>query len=207
MVMSFFSKLSVREQQQKVRDEAILEATSLLLARKGYDLMTMDEVAAEAGIAKASLYKHFTSKELLAAAVMTRLLDNALEFLGGLPPETSAHEKMQALLRWALDLRLGGGLPLLPSMNPTLQSTLLANRAYVERILKLNERMAELVKTAQAQGVIDPGLPTEVIMFTLYARTCDPALDYLRMTGKYTNQQVADYLVRVAFAGLRGTPT
>jgi len=207
MVMSFFSKLSVREQQQKVRDEAILEATSLLLARKGYDLMTMDEVAAEAGIAKASLYKHFTSKELLAAAVMTRLLDNALAFLGGLPPETSAREKMQALLRWALDLRLGGGLPLLPSMNPTLQSTLLANRAYVERILKLNGRMAELVKTAQAQGVIDPELPTEVIMFTLYARTCDPALDYLRMTGKYTNQQVADYLVRVAFAGLRGTPT
>jgi len=207
MVMRFFSKLSVREQQQKVRDEAILEATSLLLARKGYDLMTMDEVASEAGIAKASLYKHFTSKELLAAAVMTRLLDNALEFLAGLPPETSAHERMQALLRWALDLRLGGGLPLLPSMNPTLQSTLLANREYVKRILKLNERMAELVKTAQAQGVIDPDLPAEVVMFALYARTCDPALDYLRMAGRYTNQQVADYLIRVAFVGLRGTPT
>jgi len=205
--MGFFSKLSVREQQQKVRDEAILEATSLLLARKGYDLMTMDEVAAEAGIAKASLYKHFTSKELLAAAVMTRLLDQALAFLGGLPAEMPAHEKMQGLLRWALDLRLGGGLPLLPSMNPTLQSTLLANRDYVERILKLNARMAELVNTAQAQGVIDPDLPTDVVMFALYARTCDPAVEYLRMTGRYTNQQVADYLVRVAFAGLRGTPT
>lgn len=204
--MGFFSKLSVREQQQKVRDDAILEATSLLLARKGYDLMTMEEVAAEAGIAKASLYKHFTSKELLAAAVMTRLLDQALAFLAGLPPEMPAHEKMQALLRWALDLRLGGGLPLLPSMNPTLQSTLLANRDYVERILRLNARMAELVNTAQAQGVIDPDLPTDVVMFALYARTCDPAVEYLRMTGRYSNQQIAGYLVRVAFAGLRGTP-
>jgi hypothetical protein len=29
-------------------------------------------------------------------------------------------------------------------------------------------------------------------------------VEYLRMTGHYTNQQVIDYLVRVAFAGLRG---
>jgi AcrR family transcriptional regulator len=201
--MSIFGGLSVREQQQKVREEAILDATRRLLARKGYDLMTVDEVAAEAGIAKASLYKHFASKEALAAAVMVRLLDEALAFLSGLPAEMPPVEQMQGLLRWALDLRLEGGLPLLPSTSPTLQNNLLATAAYVTRILDLNARMTRLVQAAQAQGVIDPELPPDVIVFSLYARTCDPAVEYLRMTGRYTHQQIAAWLVGLAFAGLK----
>jgi AcrR family transcriptional regulator len=202
--MGIFAKLTVRQQQNRVREDAILEATGTMLARKGYDLMTVDEVAAEAGIAKASLYKHFSSKESLAAAVMISLLDRALAFLDGLPPEMPPVDQMQALLRWALELRLEGGLPLLPSTSSTLQSNLLANVAYVKRILDLNGRMTTLVKAAQSQGVIDPDLPADVVVFALYARTCDPAVEYLRMTGRYTHQQVADYLVTVAFAGLRG---
>ncbi len=202
--MGIISRLTVRQQQNRVREEAILDATRSMLARKGYDLMTVDEVAAEAGIAKASLYKHFGSKESLAAAVMIRLLDQALAFIDGLPPEMPPADKMQGLLRWALDLRLEGGLPLLPSTSSTLQSNMLSNREYVKRILDMNARMTTLVAAAQAQGVIDPELPADVVVFALYARTCDPAVEYLRMTGHYTNQQVIDYLVRVAFAGLRG---
>jgi AcrR family transcriptional regulator len=196
-------KLSVRQQQQLVREEAILDATRAMLAQKGYDLMTVDEVAAEAGVAKASLYKHFSSKESLAAAVMIRLLDQALAFLDSLPPETPPADMMQGLLRWALNLRLEGGVPLLPATNSTLQANLLANPAYVKRILDLNGRLTSLVKAAQSQGVMDPDLPAEVVVFALYARTCDPAMEYLRMTRRYTNQQVADYLVKVAFAGMR----
>jgi len=81
---------------------------------------------------------------------------------------------------------------------------MLSNREYVKRILDMNARMTTLVAAAQAQGVIDPELPADVVVFALYARTCDPAVEYLRMTGHYTNQQVIDYLVTVAFAGLRG---
>jgi len=202
--MGIISRLTVRQQQNRVREEAILDATRAMLARKGYDLMTVDEVAAEAGIAKASLYKHFGSKESLAAAVMIRLLDQALAFIDGLPPEMPPADKMQGLLRWALDLRLEGGLPLLPSTSSTLQFNMLSNREYVKRILDMNARMTTLVAAAQAQGVVDPELPADVVVFALYARTCDPAVEYLRMTGHYTNQQVIDYLVRVAFAGLRG---
>jgi AcrR family transcriptional regulator len=201
--MRIFSRPSVRQQQNLVREEAILDATRTMLARKGYDLMTVDEVAAEAGVAKASLYKHFRSKGALVAAVMIRLLDQALGFLDSMPPEVPPVERMQALLRWALNLRLEGGVPLLPATNSTLQTSLLANAAYVKRVLDLNGRMTGLVQSAQSQGVMDPELPADVIVFALYARTCDPASDYLLMTGRYTNQQVADYLVRIAFAGLR----
>ncbi|MEW6099874.1 MAG: helix-turn-helix domain-containing protein, partial [Pseudomonadota bacterium] len=72
------ARLSFREQMLRAREDAILAAVNRLLAEKGFDVMTVDEVAAEVGIAKASLYKHFTSKEELAAAAMIRVLDRAL---------------------------------------------------------------------------------------------------------------------------------
>jgi AcrR family transcriptional regulator len=61
--MSTEPKLSFKQQQLIVRENAIVDATNNLLAKKGFEMMTMDEVAAEVGIAKASLYKHFPSKE------------------------------------------------------------------------------------------------------------------------------------------------
>ena len=48
-----------RLRQLEMREEAILDAAHQLLGKLGYEEMTMDVVAAEVGIAKASLYKHF----------------------------------------------------------------------------------------------------------------------------------------------------
>ena len=69
------SRLSFKEQVLRVREDAIISSVNRLLADKGFDLMTVDEVAADVGIAKASLYKHFSSKEALAAAAMVRLME------------------------------------------------------------------------------------------------------------------------------------
>jgi len=72
------ARLSFREQVLRVREDAIVNSVNRLLAEKGFDSMTVDEVAADVGIAKASLYKHFASKEALAAATMVRVLQHAL---------------------------------------------------------------------------------------------------------------------------------
>ena len=45
-----------------LREQAIIDAVNRLLADKGFDAMTVDEVAGAVGIAKASLYANFPSK-------------------------------------------------------------------------------------------------------------------------------------------------
>lgn len=127
--MSTQPKLSFKQQQLIVRENAIVDATNSLLAKKGFDLMTMDEVAAEVGIAKASLYKHFPSKEALAAAAMIRLLENTLAYVRSLPPEQPAIVQLKDILRWALEVRMKGGLPTLPSENTTLRVPCSTTRA------------------------------------------------------------------------------
>ncbi len=194
--------MSFKQQQLIVRENAIVDATNGLLARKGFDLMTMDEVAAEVGIAKASLYKHFPSKEALAAAAMIRLLENTLAFVRALPPEEPAIGRLKDVLKWALEVRMKGGLPTLPSENTTLRDALLNDTRYITRLMDLNELMGDLIEAARAQGAIRADLPTEVVLFTIYARSCDPTLDYLRMNEQYDDEQVIGFLLSTCFDGL-----
>ncbi|MCP6565452.1 TetR/AcrR family transcriptional regulator, partial [Klebsiella pneumoniae] len=81
-----------------------------------FDAMTVDEVVADVGIAKASLYKHFTSKEELAAAAMVKVLERALDEVarvGGLGLD--ALGRLQAMARWTYDQQLAGQMPALPA--------------------------------------------------------------------------------------------
>ena len=75
------TRLSFRQKTHLAREAAIVSTVKRLLAEKGFDQMTVDEVAAEVGIAKASLYKHFPSKEALAAAAMVEMMGQALDQL------------------------------------------------------------------------------------------------------------------------------
>jgi len=195
---------SFKQQQFEAREDAILDAVNLLLARKGFDLMTMDDVAAEVGIAKGSLYRHFSSKESLAAAALCRLMRATLAFINGQPESQGAVDRLKATLRWTLERRLQGQVPHLPSTSVALQRSLMLNLGYVRLVMKLNSSFRSLIERAQADGALDRTLPPDVIMFTIYARSCDPTLTFLRSTRSYTDEQVLEYLVRTCFDGLNG---
>ena len=50
--------------------ERILEGAYKLFRRRGYSRVTMDDIAAEAGLTKRTLYHHFNSKDQLLASVL-----------------------------------------------------------------------------------------------------------------------------------------
>jgi len=62
-------------------EDLILDATDRLLARYGYRKMTMDDLAAEVGIGKGTIYLHFRSKEDLIYALIDRVIRGVLERL------------------------------------------------------------------------------------------------------------------------------
>lgn len=198
-----------REQMLRVREDAIVAAVNRLLASKGYDLMTVDEVAAEAGLAKASLYKHFTSKEELAAAAMVGVLERALaqvEAQKQAAPERSALEQLKALVRWTLQVQLAGEMPTLPAQNSRLSAALRAHKLYMDRLLTLSDRLGEWILQGQADGELDPALPPELVLYTLFARACDPVLAVLKATGQHADEQIVEWLLATTFQGLASRP-
>jgi TetR/AcrR family transcriptional regulator of autoinduction and epiphytic fitness len=196
------ARRSFREQMHLAREDAIVQAVNRLLAEKGFDAMTVDEVAAEVGIAKASLYRHFPSKEDLAAEAMVRTLERAQTFLDGLDIRLPPLQRLQAAVRWMLQVQLQGEMPSLPSANSSLRATLLAHQAYMDRLMNVSEKLGSWIEAAQAEGRLDQTLPPIVVLYTLYARACDPVPGFLRSTGEYSDEQIIDWLLRTCFQGL-----
>lgn len=200
--MSILSKLNFKDQAFQLRENVILDATTNVLASKGFDLMTMDDVANLIGLSKPSLYKHFKSKEELVGAAMIRLIEGASLQLEQFHAEMSAKEKLSALLEWALRVRLEGGLPFLPSTSAAVREMLTRNLKYVGKVLKLNSQLEKLVTQAQKKGDLSSDLPCDVILYSYYARTCDPAVDYLKRFSKMSNDEIVGSMLRVCFDGV-----
>jgi AcrR family transcriptional regulator len=197
-------KLTFKAQVLQAREVAIVASVNRLLAEKGFDGMTVDEVAADVGIAKASLYKHFSSKEELAAAAMIHVLDRALEFLATreAEPETSAIDRLKAVARWTMQVQLAGEMPALPAQNSSLRTALMRNKVYLDRLMVVSDKLGEWITAAQAAGTLDPELPPELILYTLFARACDPVLSVLKASGQHADEQIVEWLVGTTFDGL-----
>jgi TetR/AcrR family transcriptional regulator of autoinduction and epiphytic fitness len=198
------AKLSFREQVLRVREDAIVQSVNRLLAEKGFDLMTVDEVAADVGIAKASLYKHFASKEALAAAAMVRLLQRTQGVVEeqAARADATAFERLRAVTRWALQVQLAGEMPTLPSQNSTLRAELMAQKDYLDLLMAVSDRLGAWIVQAQDDGDIDPALPPEVVLYTIFARACDPVPGFLKAGGQHADAQIVDWVLGTCMNGL-----
>jgi AcrR family transcriptional regulator len=197
------AKISFKAQMLLAREDAIVVAVNRLLAEKGFDLMTVDEVALEVGIAKASLYKHFSSKEDLAAAAMVRVIGLALAFMASLPPEAKPLDQLKAIARWMLQEQLKGEMPSLPSQNSTLRANLMANKAYLDGLMTISDQIGGWIEAAQADGSLSAEVPPLVILYTLYSRACDPVPGFLKAGGQHTDEEIIDIVLATCFDGLR----
>jgi AcrR family transcriptional regulator len=195
-------KISFKAQMLQAREDAIIGVVNRLLAEKGFDAMTVDEVAAQVGIAKASLYKHFPSKEDLAAAAMVRVMRRAQAYLEALPESMPPLDKLRAVVRWTMELKLVGEMPSLPSQNSSLRATLIANADYMNGLIEVSDHLGAWIEAAQAQGLVNPKLPAIAVLYTLYARACDPVLEFLQMGGQHTDAEIADLVLSTCFEGL-----
>ena len=195
-------KKSFKIQMLAARETAIIQSVNRLLAEKGFDAMTVDEVAAEVGIAKASLYKHFTSKEELACAAMVTAMRKAQEHIQSLSAEKAAIDKLKAVTRWTMTLKLQGLMPSLPSQNSSLRATLMASKDYMDGLMEVSDALGGWIEEAQAQGQINKALPAVAVLYTLFARAFDPVLEFLKMGEQHTDEQILDLVMSTCFDGL-----
>jgi TetR/AcrR family transcriptional regulator of autoinduction and epiphytic fitness len=200
--MSTLARPSFKEQMLAAREEAIIQNVNRLLAEKGFDAMTVDEVASAVGIAKASLYKHFTSKEDLAAAAMVRVMRRAQQFLAEIDPALPPMDKLKAVVRWMLQVQLAGQMPSLPSQNSSLRAALMASRDYLDTLVVISDTLGRWIEAAQNDRVLDPKLPPMAVLCTLYARACDPVVEFLRGGGQHSDSEIVELVVGTCFDGL-----
>jgi AcrR family transcriptional regulator len=132
----------LRERRHRETRRELMQTGMRLFAEQGYDAVTMEQIAGEAGVSRRTLYRHFPSKDriLLDLTVewTTMWDDTVAEF----PPDTPArHVVEQALRSIAAHFDAEGDQMRLAwrivESVPALTPGFLANPAWTGRIVEL----------------------------------------------------------------------
>lgn len=185
------------------REEVIIETVNHLLSTKGFDAMTVDEVADTVGIAKASLYRHFPGKESLAIAALLDTMQQCLAELDNLQQQTlPAIDKLKAVIQWAMLLKLNKKMPNLPSENSALVAHLKQTQAYINNLIEISDTLGEWIEQAKQDNQLNTDMPSIVILYTLYARSCDPVLTFLQQSDLFDDKTIINMVTKTCFEGL-----
>lgn len=96
------------DQSPSIR-EAIIEAAAGLFADRGYEGMTMKEIARQVGIHVSTIYAHFRNKEELFLHIYRSVLSGHLQLVSdhvSIPDKQSTKEKLGYLLRSVIHYQL-----------------------------------------------------------------------------------------------------
>ena len=68
--------------------------------------------------------------------------------------------------------------------------------------MEVSDRLGAWIEAAQDNGAISKALPPIAVLYTLYARACDPVLEFLQMGGQHTDAQIVELVLHSCFEGL-----
>jgi AcrR family transcriptional regulator len=126
--------LGKRERRKRETRDAIVAAAERLFAARGYDSVTVAEVAAAAGVSVKTLFVYFRSKEDLVFAEEERLLGRLLGMVGRRAPGQTPLQAITAATLAALADEAG------PSALETFHRTLGSSPAVASRLRRMWEQ-------------------------------------------------------------------
>ena len=147
------------------KTQLIICAASEAFLEKGYDGVSMDEVANRAGVAKQTVYARYASKDALFLAVadsIQKRMVSAVSVAGPLP----IRERLQRIARELLDLTLDPSILSLSriALGASYRFPTLGHSIYGARIKKLHAVVADIIEQAAKDGnllVDDPMVAAE----------------------------------------------
>jgi AcrR family transcriptional regulator len=181
-------------------DRAILDAARVLLDEGPLGDLTMEKVAARAGVAKTTLYRRWRTKEQLALAVLGEMARRQVPVpdLG----DTRA-EFVHAVADTArtMDGTIAGRT--IRGLVPALGTDRELAAAFVGTLVELRRTaMRSVVDRGLARGDLNPDAPLELVSDLLIG----PLLWRLLLTGERLDVATAERLVDAALHGLAADP-
>lgn len=176
-----------------VRD-ATLDAMARLVVARGLVALSMSQIAEEAGIGRATLYKYFPDADAVLTAWHERQLSAHLEQLrAAADPAEPAVVRLEAVLRAYGHIQYHSGRHHAGELG-----TLLHRSDHVsEAQQRLRDFMRDLIiEAAQAGDLRDDVAADELASYCLHALTA---------AGAVSTQDAVQRLVAVALTGLRST--
>jgi AcrR family transcriptional regulator len=188
-------KPSLKERQRQMREDAILDAAEEQLLTKGLAAMTLDDLIAEVGISKPTLYQHFRSKEELVSSIMTRELREAARKLHELAAAMPPGQALRALIEWFVEQRAQNDCGPVTDLCITL--SLMAQGPIREAERAFTHEIELLVEAAQKEGSVRTSVPSIFVSQTLLSISKDCSYRDMLSSGRTNTEDMKQAVVRM----------
>lgn len=159
-----------RPRSEKAR-KAVIRSTLALLKRVGFNELSIESVAARAGVGKATVYRWWPNKAELVIEAFVSSVEKELRFPSAGPVLESIHAQMR---RWALIFRspLGQVVATVIGAGQSEPEILEAFRAHwVEpRRVEARRLLQQAVKRGEIRADLDPDTVLDLLYRPLYLR-------------------------------------
>ncbi|RBM05518.1 TetR/AcrR family transcriptional regulator [Streptomyces sp. PT12] len=183
--------------------ETLLDVAVGVFIERGYDGTSMEHLARAAGISKSSIYHHVPGKEEL----LRRAVSQALDGLDAVLDEPGARagrsvERLEHVVRRTTEV-LMERLPYVTLLLRVRGNTA-TERWALERRRRFDHRVAELVRGAEAEGDLRPGVDPRLETRLLFGMI-NSIVEWYRPQrgGPQVSPRVVEAVISTAFNGLR----
>jgi len=191
------TKPTLKERQWNLREEAILDAASELMSGKGYNAMTMDDVAHLVGISKATLYLHFSSKHDLVVSVACRTMDRAYDGMREVDFNLPAGEQLEQLIERVVKARFGSdGPPFIEAVSELIE-ILGSDHPFMQKERRNIDFIAQVIQRASDAGALIDGIAICVAVHALLGTLRCIELEKAIKEGRTTTQEISTSLRRM----------
>ena len=153
--------MTVPQRLTERKREAILQAAIAEFRSSGFEITSMDKIAATAGVSKRTVYNHFPSKEALFAEILNRLWHSiTAEQDVSYSCEKPLREQLRALLQ--AKLRMLADENFLDLARIAIAATIHSPERAQDMVGRMGEREEGLtawIRLAQADGQLKPVEP------------------------------------------------
>jgi AcrR family transcriptional regulator len=179
---------------------AILDAAIALVREVGYDAVTMDGIAARAGVGKAALYRRWTSKEALVVEALGRLVATM-----AVPDTGSLAGDVRLIMRAHVHMYADPASGL-------LLSGIVAAMARSKAIARAMRRgfvatRHDALRAVLARGVARGELPDDVVLDLLVEVLIAPLFYRYLLSGRPVNEALVAKVTSYILRGFAPPPT
>jgi AcrR family transcriptional regulator len=197
----------LREQLHQKRSELILEVAEEILIRKGYHNASMDEIAAQAGVAKGTLYQHFPTKEDLFFTLIEQALARFEQLVRQVAASSlNARQKLERIFQYIYGEQRAAHIHLLQLLhnNADMSQRLHARKSQTgERINQAIDEIRTIFEEGKAEGLFDIVLETELMLHLFLCLLSLSHLEQVVGSRLKTPEELLIQLERCFFEGIQ----
>lgn len=197
---------SLKERQRQERETLILEVAEEAFAEKGYHETSIDEIAAQVGVAKGTVYLHFPSKEALIVAILLRDMHRSLEEIDSIiASDASTRTKLQTLIKsMYMRFRCRYNEFLSPtSQIVEMRSLFSKHSAHLQELRSgMLSKICTIIDQGKNTGEIETKVPTAAIVMTLLALVSSHISMQSLLEANISPEEFMNYMETIFFEGI-----